>query len=461
MRDSAMGGHGDVGPHARRRESDRRFAEADVVGDAMRGGVQPSDTSALLPQTIGAQQHSFAERLARVNVPGNLEGLFGYHVIGDDRALPFQWHVASLSDEWLSQHANRATQTPILAAIGYGLNALRERAPASVAAFEQGAHALRQRDPFPADRVSFAYQPTTYLGLALGAVALGGSGDALRTWLHNTLLQRLKQEIAPFQRLEFAYIDHVLTHTVASVADIDQYHTADDLAALLWCAGQGAIRLVAPGSNVNQLQREVLRLALLQDAAALDATRAAILWRTVADILDHAVADVLQSSPYVAVILRRFEAAMRRWRWDEDARVKNPVRWVIRSEREVQDILWLILRSVFDDVLDEETLPKFGHSTYRADFGIPSLRLLIEVKFVRQASDFKTIEKEILEDSVGYLHATSRYDRILAFIYDHSASVQMHEDTARDLQRLPAIEDVIIISRPSQIPADVLDGSGR
>jgi hypothetical protein len=32
--------------------------------------------------------------------------------------------------------------------------------------------------------------------------------------------------------------------------------------------------------------------------------------------------------------------------------------------------------------VDEETLPKLGHSTYRADFGIPSLGILIEVKYV-------------------------------------------------------------------------------
>ena len=55
---------------------------------------------------------------------------------------------------------------------------------------------------------------------------------------------------------------------------------------------------------------------------------------------------------------------MRRWRWDNDD-VKVPVRWEVRSEREVQDILWLMLRSTFDGVIDEETLPKFGHSSYR------------------------------------------------------------------------------------------------
>lgn len=415
-----------------------------------------------LAQTIAGQQRIFAERLARVNTPGNLEGLFAQHVIGDDRALPFQWQVACLTEEWLSEHANRATKTHVVAAIGYGLHSARDRASATaVATFEQGAAALRQRDPFPEDRVSFAYQPTTYLGMALGAVALGEPGVGLRDWLHVTLQKRLQQEVLPFQRLLFAYIDYVLTRTSTAVTNIGQYHAADDLAALLWCAGHGAVRLVAAESTAGQLQQDTLRLALLRDASTLDAIRVAVLWRTVADILNHAVADVIQSRPYVGVILRRFEAAVRRWRWDEDARVKNPVRWVIRSEREVQDILWLILRSIFDDVLDEETLPKFGHSTYRADFGIPSLRLLVEAKFVRQASDFKSIEKEILEDTVAYLQATDRYDRILAFIYDHSASVQMHRDTVRDLRRLSAIEDVIIVSRPSQIPPNMLDGSGR
>lgn len=74
---------------------------------------------------------------------------------------------------------------------------------------------------------------------------------------------------------------------------------------------------------------------------------------------------------------------MRRWRFDSD-RLQKPIRWPITAEREVQDILRLVLRSVFDDVVEEETLPKVGHSTYRADFGIPSLGVLIEVKYARK-----------------------------------------------------------------------------
>ncbi len=59
-----------------------------------------------------------------------------------------------------------------------------------------------------------------------------------------------------------------------------------------------------------------------------------------------------------------------------------------------------------------------------------------------------------MEDSCAYLALSQdRYDRILVFIYDHSASVQEHDLTANALRTLPHMEDVIIVSQTSQIPA--------
>ncbi len=131
------------------------------------------------------------------------------------------------------------------------------------------------------------------------------------------------------------------------------------------------------------------------------------------------------------------------------------IRWPTVSKREVQDVVWFILRSLLDSVVDEETLPKFGHSTYRADFGIPSLRLLVEAKYARKAGDFKEYEKEIMEDAVSYLvQMNGRYDRILVFICDNSASVQEHGVTADALTALPQIENAIIVSRTSQLPEE-------
>jgi hypothetical protein len=143
---------------------------------------------------------------------------------------------------------------------------------------------------------------------------------------------------------------------------------------------------------------------------------------------------------------------MKRWRWDAKD-LKNPIRWKVVSEREVQDILWLILRRIAPDLEDEDTLHKFGHSTYRADFGIPSLGLLIEAKFARNATDFKDIEKQVLEDLVPYLKAPERYRELLIFIYDDSCSVQHHDTTINALRSVQGISDVIIACRPSQLPS--------
>jgi REase_DpnII-MboI len=192
---------------------------------------------------------------------------------------------------------------------------------------------------------------------------------------------------------------------------------------------------------------------LRTDPAKLTIPQAAVIYRAVTDILDASIGQMVLSRSHLGAVLRRFEAAMRRWRWD-DGSLANPIRWPITSEREVQDIPWLILRSVFDDVIiDEETLPKLGHSTYRADFGLPRLGVLIEVKYARSHVDFKKIEKEVMEDSAAYLRGTSRYREIVVFIYDESASVQEHDTTAAALRELDGVTDVVIVSRPGHLPA--------
>lgn len=155
---------------------------------------------------------------------------------------------------------------------------------------------------------------------------------------------------------------------------------------------------------------------------------------------------------HVGTVLRRFQAAMRRWRYDP-ATLRNPVRWVINSEREVQDIVWVLLRTVFPDAVDEEPLRKVGHSSYKSDFGIPSLGVPVEIKYARSASDFRRIEKEVFEDSVAYQKDRGTYKEIVVLIYDASVSTQEHDITASALLGIEHISDVVIVSRPSQLPA--------
>lgn len=168
-------------------------------------------------------------------------------------------------------------------------------------------------------------------------------------------------------------------------------------------------------------------------------------------ILFHALGAASLGPKDVAAVLHNFEAGMKRWRWDR-SELQKPVRWQVSHEREVQDILWLILRSYFPDVVDEDALPKLGHSSYKADFGIGSLKLIIEAKYAISRDDFKKIEKEVQEDCIPYLRDL-RYESLIIFVYDDSASVQEHHTTRRALLEIPGVVDTVIVSRPSQIPS--------
>ena len=114
------------------------------------------------------------------------------------------------------------------------------------------------------------------------------------------------------------------------------------------------------------------------------------------------------------------------------------------DEGAVQDIIWIMLRSRFDRLDREDTLPRFGVKKYAPDFGIPELRLLIEVKFISTTSRPADIQEEILADVPGYLQANSRFDSILVFIY---AAVHKLRDTSKlidDLKLVTGIVEVIV-----------------
>ena len=172
-------------------------------------------------------------------------------------------------------------------------------------------------------------------------------------------------------------------------------------------ASVGTVRLADPVAQLKSLQLQILTLLLQTRAGDLSVPEAALVRAAAGHIIDATLDSAVLGASHVGAVLRRFTPAMRRWRWDDPARVKDPVQWPIRSEREVQDIAWALLRAVFDDLVDEEPLRKVGHSWYRADFGLPRLGVLVEIKYVRAAAEFKKIEKEILEDSVAYLRDRS------------------------------------------------------
>jgi hypothetical protein len=116
-------------------------------------------------------------------------------------------------------------------------------------------------------------------------------------------------------------------------------------------------------------------------------------------------------------------------------------------------MLWAILAPIFPDLDDEEWLKSVGQHHPRADLAIPSLELLVEVKFMRPGgkSAFGSVIQEVAADASTYLQEGSGYRHIIAFVWDDAARTEEHPELRQGLMRIRGVRDVIVISRPSKM----------
>jgi len=389
------------------------------------------------------------ERIRIANKPGDLDGLLACHILESEPVKDLEWHVSCALGGWLAENDSQTKQGnfPVLATIGYSTSLEQETNTRKtlVDSFMAGLQRLQQRELFPADGFSFPLSPKAFLGIALGVKHM--PEDSARKvaieWLKDVLAKTLKRTRTFPTSYWYLYTSYVLNETPETVHDISKATGLAESSFLIWAAQKQIVSLGKPESQLPQLQERILDLMLKNSMETIGAPEAALVFSAASTCVKKSVHEIILASSHVVTILSRFEDAMKRW----------PERWTIKDEGDVQSIVWLMLRSCFEDLVDEDTLPKFGHSSYKADFGIPSLGLLIEVKMVRKAQDFKKVEKEIMEDSIGYLQQTKRYSKLVVFIYDESSSVQEHGTTRHELRKIQTIEDVVIVSRPSQLVA--------
>ena len=116
-----------------------------------------------------------------------------------------------------------------------------------------------------------------------------------------------------------------------------------------------------------------------------------------------------------------------------------------KNEKDVQDIVWIMLRSQFDRVDREDTLPRFGTKSYRPDFGLPDLAVLVEIKFIGSSTNPGSIQEGILADVPGYLQESGRYTGIVVVVYDAAHKLLDPRKFIEDLRKVDGILDVIVV----------------
>lgn len=210
-------------------------------------------------------------------------------------------------------------------------------------------------------------------------------------------------------------------------------NTTDGMAASAW---EISSRLPVPGLGLDHL---AVRTAAF-DGVVARSTHVRIASPDFGDLL---------------LALRGVPRAMKHWAFEARPRTARSqlAVWHIENEYHVQALLWAILAPIFPDLEDEENLPSVGHKRPRVDLALPSIRTLIEVKFMRggSQSDFAKVIDEVAADASLYLSAVTGYDRIVAFVWDDSAHAEQHHELQSGLEKIRGIAAAVIAPRPGRM----------
>ena len=162
----------------------------------------------------------------------------------------------------------------------------------------------------------------------------------------------------------------------------------------------------------------------------------------------------------VVRVLQGVVRSLRHWTWEDRPRTKtsSAVKWHVENEYHVQNLLWGVLAPLFPDLNAEEYTPPVGQKNPRMDLTIPSLRLVVEVKFVRPGARFADVVEEVAADASLY-QADPKWELLVPFIWDDSRRSEEHATLVDGLRRLEMVHDAVAVSRPGKMERSGKEGT--
>jgi len=343
-----------------------------------------------------------------------------------------------------------ALQTVHAAVLGYAFNLDSAFNAPFIAALEW----LRQRQYFaPGRPLTFEVDGLALLGTVAGVAHLkDDERTSARAWLEPLLRRSLGSgRLADWNASLIAAALCIIAQEPGTVTDDLRVALAAKslmpvTAASRATAGDIILGLVGSTDGMTRAAAQLAALTyLLRDASTLRLGSASV--------------------EDVARLLEGVARSMRRWAWETAPRTSRSslARWEVANEYHVQDMLWAILAPVFPDLDDEEWLKSLGPHHPRADLAIPSLELIIEVKFMRPGgpSVFSSTIKEVAADASTYLQEGSGYQHIIAFVWDDAARTEEHGELRQGLTRIRGVRDAIILPRPSKMDRTSVKSAGQ
>jgi hypothetical protein len=326
---------------------------------------------------------------------------------------------------------------------------------------KQGLDRLAGRQPF-VDEVPmpFCSDAIGLLGVAVGAREIADTSVSSRivAWLGGFIKKIYEMDgTEDWQRCLFCAADHVLGQNIG--LSLNASAEAADVRVALRAKG---ILTSAEDHAAEEEEANALKLIARNSSSQFSYGRAAIRLAALEWITRSAPVAVPGriTSQNLLQLLERVPAGLRRWTWEKTPRTANSLatQWHIDHEYHVQNTLWLLLAPIFPDLDDEQYLKKIGQKSPRADLYIPSMKIIVEAKFIRPGEKFQKAIDEIAADASLYRAMGNDCDGIIPFIWDDSSRSQEHDYLRKGLKKLPGVIDAVVISRPSdwnrQLPAE-------
>jgi hypothetical protein len=212
--------------------------------------------------------------------------------------------------------------------------------------------------------------------------------------------------------------------------------------------------LIGDGPNAGEIEQIIEGLKATEVSLLADA-EAAIRFAALKFIekgaprisINHAtIADVVS-------VLKAVPSGLQRWTWEGSPKTsKSQARkWYVDHEYHVQNLVWFLLSPLFPDAKFEENKSAVGFVHPRLDIVLPSLRLIIEVKFWRHAVKADEMIREIAEDLSLYLTADAPYDSVVPFIWDEGSRTEEHAALISGMRAMKGVADAVVISKPARM----------
>lgn len=375
-----------------------------------------------------------------------LEAAFAAWALGAPNE--YEASLASITGTARQHHGGQRSYTDV-ATLGFAA-AGGDHHPETLAALEAGLTWITGRQALREGRpAEFVQDPVALLGVVLGTTVLQKEilSYSVKRWYEDFAAEAFAAARgAAWQQLLLTAAAQVLgaTPVIGNRASPD----ASDVCVAL--RARGLLGVLTPDRHREEEASALATLRTTPVASVSHATLrlAALRWlrRTAPIVLpEHAgVAELI-------ALLRGMPRAFERWTWEGTRpRTRNGIArcWHVDHEYHVQNLLWFLLAPVFPDLRAEESLPPVGHRQPRADLGIPSLGVVVEVKFAHGRTSFSDFTEEIASDVSLYLTAASPYRQIVVFVWDESRRTEQYERLNAGLLAMRGVTGVVIVARP-------------